>query len=87
MSTKPKTAMLTGGLVAKKGAAAPSAPQAPMAMAAPKPADAGPGYYKALTLKLDRERYNKLKTLGLALDKSSQELLIEAVDDLLGKKL
>ncbi|MDA8260754.1 MAG: hypothetical protein M0Z99_34830 [Betaproteobacteria bacterium] len=85
MSTKPKTASLTGGLVAKKGAAAPSAPQAAVAPA--KSADAGPGYYKALTLKLDRERYSKLKTLGLTLDKSSQELLTEAVDDLLRKKL
>lgn len=85
MSTaKQKTASLTSTLVAKKGAAAPSAPQA--VIAAPKPADAGPGYYKALTFKLDRTRYNKLKTLGLELDKSSQELLTEALDALLDKK-
>jgi hypothetical protein len=82
MSTKPKTASLTGTLMAKKGAAAPSAPQA---VATPKPPETGTGYYKALTFKLDRVRYNKLKTLGLELDKSTQELLTEALDDLLRK--
>lgn len=84
MSTKPKTASLTGTLVAKKGAAAPSAPQA---VATPKPPETGTGYYKALTFKLDRTRYNKLKTLGLELDKSTQDLLSEALDDLLRKML
>ena len=76
MSTKPKTAALTGGLVAKKGAAAPSAPQA--AVKTPKD-------YKALTLKVNIPNYRKLKTLGLALDMSSQELLTEALDDLFKK--
>ncbi|MDA8258293.1 MAG: hypothetical protein M0Z99_22140 [Betaproteobacteria bacterium] len=85
MSTKPKTASLTGTLMAKKGAAAPSAPQA--VIAAPKPLKKGTDYYKALTLKLDRTRYNKLKTLGLELDKSTQDLLTKALDALLDKKI
>ena len=41
---------------------------------------AGPDYYKALTVKLDRERYEALKTLGVKLDKKSQEIFVAALD-------
>jgi len=37
-------------------------------------------YYKALTVKLDRERYESLKNLGVKLDKKSQEIFVEALD-------
>lgn len=74
-----KTASLTSGLVAKKGHASPAV----------TPADATPShtgkaaaldYYKALTVKLDRERYESLKNLGVKLDKKSQEIFVEALD-------
>ncbi len=37
-------------------------------------------YDKTVTFKLDRNRFIQLKTLGLHVDKSSQTLLIEALD-------
>jgi len=37
-------------------------------------------YYKALTVKLDRPRYEALKNAGVKLDKKSQEILVEALD-------
>jgi hypothetical protein len=71
-----KSASLTSGLVAKKGQAAPAV--ALIVQAAPKhlPAD----YYKALTVKLDRDRYETLKNIGVKLDKKSQEIFVEALD-------
>ena len=76
-----KTASLTSSLVAKKGQAAPAVmhqmqPQK-LAVAIKSP---GPDYYKALTVKLDRERYESLKNLGIKLDKKSQEIFVEALD-------
>ena len=67
-----KTASLTAGLVAKKGQAMPAA----VAVAS---------YYKALTVKLDRNRYETLKNAGLKLDKKSQEIFVEALDAYLAK--
>lgn len=74
-----KTASLTSGLVAKKGQASPAithdeAPSVPVTKI--PSAD----YYKALTVKLDRKRYESLKTVGLKLDKRSQEIFVEALD-------
>ncbi|WP_020227825.1 hypothetical protein [Acidovorax sp. MR-S7] len=43
------------------------------------------GYYKALTVKLNRARYEKLKTLGMRLDKKSQAIFEAALDDYLAK--
>ena len=37
-------------------------------------------YYKALTVKLDKKRYENLKSIGLKLDKRSQEIFVEALD-------
>lgn len=38
------------------------------------------GYYKSLTIKLDRVRYERLKHAGITLDKKSQEIFLEALD-------
>ena len=82
-----KTASLTAGLVAKKGQAVPAAATA--AVAATEPAAATPttvaSYYKALTVKLDRSRYDALKNAGLKLDKKSQEIFVEALDAYLAR--
>lgn len=79
-----KTASLTAGLVAKKGQAMPAA----VAVAAEVPAAAPSvvaAYYKALTVKLDRNRYETLKNAGLKLDKKSQEIFVEALDAYLAR--
>lgn len=76
-----KTASLTAGLVAKKGQAVPAVTHQAPQQEQPTPAKtAGPDYYKALTVKLNRERYEALKTLGVKLDKKSQEIFVEALD-------
>lgn len=91
-----KPASLTSGLVAKKGQAMPAVPRqaeehAPPAITHPVEETVRVGfkpvgsltkedYYKALTVKLDRERYEALKTLGVKLDKKSQEIFVEALD-------
>ena len=81
MSThKPGT--LSSSLVAVKGQAAATMPQDSHR---PVPLEV-PGYFKAMTLKIDRDRYRRLKQMGLDLDKTSQQLLIEAVDLLLKGK-
>ena len=81
MSTS-KPGTLSSGLVAVKGQAAATAPLEPL-QAAPVEAQ---GYFKAMTLKIDRERYRRIKQLGLDTDKTSQQLLIEAVDMLLSRR-
>jgi hypothetical protein len=76
-----KTASLTSGLVAKKGQAAPAALQGQQATGLQdKEIETTTNYYKALTVKLDRDRYSQLKNLGLKLDKKSQEIFVEALD-------
>lgn len=86
-----KTASLTAGLVAKKGAAMPT-----LSKDKPAPSNVVVGtgsssskdsaskkafdYYKSLTVKLDRERYERLKSVGVQLDKKSQEIFVEALD-------
>ena len=76
-----KTASLTAGLVAKKGQAVPAAAvvavESPTASSAP-----AASYYKALTVKLDRSRYETLKNAGIKLDKKSQEIFVEALDEI-----
>lgn len=46
----------------------------------------GEGYFKAMTLKIDKSRYTTLKQMGLDQNKTSQQLLTEAVDLLLARK-
>jgi hypothetical protein len=80
-----KTASLTAGLVARKGQAVPAATDTsaePPPVLAPS---AAAMYYKALTVKLDRNRYETLKNAGLKLDKKSQEIFVEALDAYLAK--
>jgi hypothetical protein len=79
-----KTASLTAGLVAKKGQAVPAVTavitESPVA-----PPSTVASYYKALTVKLDRNRYETLKNVGLKLDKKSQEIFVEALDAYLAR--
>ncbi|WP_029528566.1 ribbon-helix-helix domain-containing protein [Polaromonas glacialis] len=82
MSTQNKPTALSAGLIAVKGQAVSAAQSAPLSLPAPAPVM---GYLKAMTLKLDGERYRQLKQLGLDRGKTSQELLVEAVDMLLGR--
>jgi hypothetical protein len=73
-----RTASLTSGLVAKKGEATPATSAI---IKAPAARDESAGdYYKALTVKLDRRRYESLKNVGVKLDKKSQEIFVEALD-------
>lgn len=74
-----KTASLTSGLVAKKGQAVPAVPHQVEAPARGTPKGAATDYYKALTVKLDRENYTALKALGVKVDKTSQEIFVEAL--------
>lgn len=86
MSMQNKPTALSAGLIAVKGQAVSAAQSTlpPIAHPLPIPAPAM-GYLKAMTLKLDGERYRQLKQLGLDRGKTSQELLVEAVDMLLSR--
>jgi hypothetical protein len=84
-----KTASLTAGLVAKKGQAVPAVASVvtePPATLKSTAASSAPAYYKALTVKLDRSRYESLKSAGVKLDKKSQEIFVEALDAYLAKQ-
>ena len=48
-------------------------------------ASAQNAYYKALTLKVDKNRFMKLKSLGVQRDLRSQALMTEALDLLFAK--
>ena len=80
-----KTASLTSGLVAKKGQAMPAVVPQAAPEARPVPRATNTDYYKSLTVKLDRDRYEALKTLGVKVDKKSQEIFVEALDMYLAK--
>lgn len=73
-----KSASLTSGLVAKKGQASPAV--SPSFSPTKQPAGPSTEYYKALTVKLDKQRYQALKSAGVQLDKSSQDIFVEALD-------
>ncbi len=75
-----KTASLTSGLVAKKGSATPALAKMPEPEVQPTTRATSTDYYKSLTVKLDRERYEALKTVGVKVDKKSQEIFVEALD-------
>lgn len=74
-----KPASITAGLVTKKGQATPSTATEAVAVVK-QSTGAAPDYYKALTVKLDRSRYEALKNIGVKLDKKSQAILVEALD-------
>lgn len=95
-----KAATLSGLLVSKKGTDA-SRPEHPGLEEAQTPPSAAHVvshktsvetpenpqglYYKALTLKVDRDRFTKLKSLGVQRDLRSQALMTEALDLLFTK--
>lgn len=85
-----KTATLSAGLV-RKGEARPvvvtpppvaaAAPApTPVVQVEPAPVPVEEGYYKSLTVKLDRSRYEALKQAGMRADKKSQAIFTEALD-------
>lgn len=78
-----KPASLTAGLVTVKGQATPAVTHddTPPATEEPKGTKKTNGEKLwALTVKLDRPRYEALKNLGLKLDKKSQTIFVEALD-------
>lgn len=80
MSTQEnKPTALSGALVSVKGHAVPLAPS--------QPVQNNGGYLKSMTLKLDMTRYMRIKRLGLDRGKTSQDLLVEAVDQFLERQL
>ena len=87
-----KTAALSGLLVSKQGSD-PHRPDHPGLEAAQTPRTRGASpassaqiaYYKALTLKVDKDRFTKLKNLGVQRDLRSQALMTEALDLLFAK--
>lgn len=96
-----KTATLSGLLVSKKGTEAPrpehpglEAAQTPTSTLygenkpdalAESMTSSHTTYYKALTLKVDKDRFMKLKNLGVQKDLRSQALMTEALDLLFAK--
>ena len=70
---------LGGGLIARKGEAAPvavSAPPTPAPAAAPK----GTAGTIAVTVRLDPDRYERLKLQGVRTRRTNQDILVEALD-------
>jgi hypothetical protein len=96
-----KIATLSGLLVSKKGTEAPrpehpglEAAQTPTSTLRRENKQNSPtesmtsaqsAYYKALTLKVDKDRFMKLKSLGVQKDLRSQALMTEALDLLFAK--
>lgn len=80
MSTK--AAPMLGDLVSVKGKAAGPAPE-PVEMPV-APTSTGP--VRALTVKLDDNRYKQLKIRGVSESRTTQDLLVQAVDMLLRSK-
>lgn len=89
MATKKTTSLSSSLLVRRKPAAEPSTPSAPSSAgskgAEVKTERQRATYAKALTLKLDQERYEALKMAGIRTGKSSQQILTEALDGWLKK--
>jgi hypothetical protein len=82
-----KTASFASVLVAKKGEAAPAmvvSPALSTVATPPPPVQAverkQQSAAKKLTLKFDRKRYGALKNACLDLDKTGQDILVEAFD-------
>lgn len=82
-----KSASLTPLLV-KKGTATPVTPPIVTQIKSDNTksdSEQSKDYFKALTVKLDKERYFKLKQAGLQQDRSSQEIFVMALDAYLDK--
>ena len=89
MSDKPSSSL--SGLISIKGSAAAAIPvKAELAKVEPVPLQktlpeksqpkGGQSYWKAMTVKLNREQYVDLKIHGVKLNKSSQDCISEAID-------
>ena len=81
MATR-KTASLDGGLIARKGAAVPAqVPVAARTIAEMPDTPRGTTDTIALTVRLDRELYLRLKSHGIGFRprKTSQDILVEAL--------
>lgn len=76
-----KTPSLTTTLIARKGEAAPTVERSPTEGQAQ-----GRPLRTAITVKLDADRYRRLKLLGIDLGKTSQEVMVEALDDYLAHR-
>ncbi|MGZ5437978.1 MAG: hypothetical protein ACXWXT_09205 [Candidatus Binatia bacterium] len=75
-----KTPRLDSGLIARKGEAAPVTSSA-ATKSAPKPiAPKGIAGTIAVTVRLDPERYEKLKLHGIRTRRTNQDILVQALD-------
>jgi hypothetical protein len=77
-----KVSQLDGNLIARKGNAAPATASQPAADEAParKPSPRGTAGTIAVTVRLDPERYEKLKILGVRQRRTNQDILVAAID-------
>ena len=82
MSARPKPAQLSSALVVRKGEATPAHTAPAVASDLPFPAPCAPPVdLTSMTLKLDDERYRRLKGLGMRRPRrSSQDILVAALD-------
>jgi hypothetical protein len=89
MSEKPTSSL--SGLISIKGNAAAATPakaepvrveSAPLPKPLPEKSQpkGGQSYWKAMTVKLNRDQYVDLKIHGVKLNKSSQDCISEAID-------
>lgn len=89
MASKPSDSL--SGLISVKGSAAATVPVKPepireavkpLAKIFPEKSQpkGGQSYWKAMTVKLDRDQYVNLKIHGAKLNKTSQECISEAID-------
>lgn len=88
---KKPAASLSAGLIAKGAAVPTPAVAGDLLSSGPAASDTQvaksvSAYHKALTLKLDEARYRRLKTAGLDLDMSSQDILVQALDQWLSQQ-
>ncbi len=76
-----KVSQLSGGLIARKGGATPAAPKTPKAeLVDLKPKPKGTAGTIAVTVRLDPERYEKLKMFGVRQRRTNQDILVAALD-------
>ena len=89
MTSKPLNSL--AGLISMKGGAIAAVPGKPEPFTAPFQAlptplpeksqpKGGQSYWKAMTVKLDRDQYVSLKIHGAKLNKTSQDCISEAID-------
>jgi hypothetical protein len=82
-----KVSQLSSGLIARKGGATPAAPgpvsQQPVSQQSPEPKPKGTAGTIAVTVRLDPERYEKLKMFGVKNRRTNQDILVGALDSYL----